>query len=87
MQPEWYTRYMTGGGGKQWINGETIAGIALVVLALLFIWAATLNAIWARILIVDYIILAIGVGFVILGIITVRRANRPHSQEGHTHGY
>ncbi|MFL6525338.1 MAG: hypothetical protein ACJ70Q_04270, partial [Nitrososphaera sp.] len=61
---------MTGGGGKQWINGETIAGIALVVLALLFIWAATLNAIWARILTVDYIILAIGVGFVILGIIT-----------------
>jgi hypothetical protein len=78
---------MTGGEGKQWINGETIAGIALVVLALLFIWAATLNAIWARILIVDYIILAIGVGFVILGIITVRSTNRPHSQEGHTHGY
>ncbi|MDQ3848055.1 MAG: hypothetical protein M3261_03770 [Thermoproteota archaeon] len=78
---------MTGGGGKEWINGETIAGIALVLLALLFIWAATMNAIWARILLADYVILAIGVGFIILGIITIRRANHPHSQEGHTHSY
>jgi hypothetical protein len=79
---------MTGGGGKQWINGETITGIALVFLALLFIWAATMNAVWARILLADYVILAIGVGFLILGIITMRRTNRPHSEEeGHTHRY
>ena len=87
MLPEWYIRYMTGGGGKQWINGETIAGIALVFLALMFILAATMNAIWATILLADYVILAIGVGFIILGIITIRRTNRVHSEEGHTHNY
>ena len=81
---------MTRGGGKQWINGETITGIALVFLALLFIWAATMNAVWARILLADYVILAIGIGFIVLGIITMRRTNRPHSEEeeeGHTHRY
>ncbi len=78
---------MTGGGGKQWINGETITGTALVFLALLFIWAATMNAIWARILLADYVILAIGAGFIALGIITMRRTNRPPSEEGHTRNY
>jgi hypothetical protein len=78
---------MTGGGGKQWINGETITGIALVFLALLFIWAATMNAVWARMLLAAYLILAIGVGFTVLGIITMRRTNRMHSEEGHTHNY
>jgi hypothetical protein len=78
---------MTGGGGKQWINGETITGVALVFLALLFIWAATMNAVWARILLADYLILAIGVGFIVLGIITIRRTNRMHSEEGHTRNY
>lgn len=87
MLPECYTRYMTGGGGKQWINGETITGIALVFLALLFIWAATMNAVWARILLADYLILAIGVGFIVLGILTMRRTNRTHSEEGHTPNY
>jgi hypothetical protein len=78
---------MTGGGGKQWINGETITGIALVFLALLFIWAATMNAVWAMILLAAYLILAIGVGFIVLGIITMHRANRTHSEEGHTSNY
>ncbi len=87
MLPECYIRYMTGGGGKQWINGETITGIALVFLALLFIWAATMNAVWARILLADYVILAIGAGFIALGIITMRRTNRTHSEEGHAHNY
>lgn len=78
---------MTGDGGKQRINGETIAGIALVFLALLFIWAAIVNAVWARIVFAAYLLLAIGVGFIVLGMITVRRANRMHSEEGHTHSY
>lgn len=78
---------MTGGGGKQWINGETVTGIALVFLALLFIWAATMNAVWATILLADYLILAIGVGFIVLGIVTMRRTNHMKSGEGHTHSY
>jgi hypothetical protein len=46
-----------------------------------------MNAVWARILLADYLILAIGVGFIVLGIITMRRRNRTQSEEGHTHGY
>jgi hypothetical protein len=80
---------MTGGEGKQWINGETIAGIALVLMALLFIWGATMNTFWARVLLADYAILAIGAGFIILGVITIRRTNRAHSEEerGDVHQY
>ncbi|MDQ3884984.1 MAG: hypothetical protein M3239_06030 [Thermoproteota archaeon] len=80
---------MTGGTRKQWINGETITGIALVLMALLFLWAATMNATWARILLADYVLLAIGAGFIILGIITIQRANRAHTKEesGHSHRY
>jgi putative Ca2+/H+ antiporter (TMEM165/GDT1 family) len=69
-------------GGRQRINGEVITGIALVTLASLFMWAATMNPIWATILIADYFILAIGIGFIILGAITIIRSNRgeSHSQ-------
>jgi hypothetical protein len=78
---------MTGGGGKQWINGETIAGIALAFMALLFIWLATMNAVWASVVLAAYLILAIGIGFIVLGVMTIRRTNRMHSEEGHTHSY
>jgi hypothetical protein len=75
--------------GKEKINGETIAGIALVFLALLFIWAAMVNPMWARILLADYIILAIGIGFIVLGVITICRNNRSrsHPEEEHTSHY
>jgi len=71
---------MTEGGGKQRINGETITGIALVFLALLFILAGTMNPVWGSIMLADYIILAIGVGFIIVGVMAIRRTNRPHSE-------
>jgi putative Ca2+/H+ antiporter (TMEM165/GDT1 family) len=71
---------MTEGGGKQRINGETIAGIALVFLAMLFIWAGTMNPVWATLLLADYLILAIGVGFIIVGVMAIRRTNRPQSE-------
>lgn len=71
---------MTEGGGKQRINGETIAGIALVFMALLFLWAGTQNAVWATIALADYLILAIGVGFIIIGVRAIRRTNRPPSE-------
>ncbi|HEV8405986.1 MAG TPA: hypothetical protein VGQ13_08800 [Nitrososphaera sp.] len=71
---------MTEGGGKQRINGETIAGIALVFLAILFIWAGTMNPVWATLLLADYLILAIGVGFIIVGVMAIRRTNRPQSE-------
>ena len=80
-------RYMNGGGGKQWRNREINTRTVLMLLELEHLWAATMNVVWARILLADYLILAIGVGFIVLGIITMRRTNRPQSEEGHTHGY
>lgn len=71
---------MTEGGGKQRINGETITGIALVFLGLLFVWAGMQNAVWASIVLAAYLIIAIGIGFVVVGIIAIRRTNRPPSE-------
>jgi hypothetical protein len=53
------------------INGETIAGIALVLLALLFIYAGSVNEVWAIILPGDYLILALGLAFITLGVVTI----------------
>jgi hypothetical protein len=70
------------GGGRERINGEIITGIALVVLAGLFIWAATQNQVWATILLADYLILAIGIGFIAIGVVTITRSNRGGSHSG-----
>ena len=66
------------------VNGETLTGIALVALALLFILAATMNEVWAIILPADYLILAIGVAFIALGVVTSYKNTR-HSHEESTH--
>jgi hypothetical protein len=66
-------------GGKQRLNGETITGIALVFLGLLFVWAGMQNAVWASIVLAAYLIIAIGVGFIIVGAVAIRRANTPES--------
>ena len=66
------------------INAETIAGIALVLLALIFIFAATMNQVWAIILPADYLILALGFAFIALGVYTTRN-NRKSSHEESTH--
>ena len=59
--------------GLERINAETIAGIALVFLSLLFIYAGSVNDIWAIIIPADFLILAIGGAFIALGIVTIRR--------------
>ena len=69
--------------GKQRLNGETIAGMALVIMGILFIWAATMNAVWASIVLAAYVILAIGVGFIIVGVVAIKRTNNPESQHSH----
>lgn len=75
---------MAEGVGKQRINGETITGIALMLVAILFILAGTMNEVWASIMLVDYVLLAIGAGFIAVGVRAIRQTNRAHS--GHT-GY
>jgi putative Ca2+/H+ antiporter (TMEM165/GDT1 family) len=59
------------------INGETITGIALIFLSALFLYAGMVNEAWSLLIPADFLILAIGVGFLILGIITLRR-NKKH---------
>jgi len=61
------------------VNGETIAGIALVLLSLLFLYAGTVNDTWAIIVPADFLILAIGCAFIALGVITARK--KKFSQE------
>ena len=66
------------------INGETIVGITLVVLASIFIFAATQNEVWAIILPGDYLILAIGFAFIALGVVTLIR-NKKYAYEESAH--
>jgi putative Ca2+/H+ antiporter (TMEM165/GDT1 family) len=68
------------------LNGETLAGVALVVLALINILAATMNEVWAIVLPADFLILAIGFAFIALGIVTVIRSRRePQEESAHHH--
>ena len=66
------------------INGETITGVALAFLALLFIYAGLVNSVWARILLADYFILAMGIAFIVLGVLTIRK-NRRNPVREHSH--
>jgi hypothetical protein len=59
------------------INGETITGVALIFLAALFLYAGMINEAWSLLIPADFLILAIGAGFLSLGIITLRR-NKKH---------
>jgi hypothetical protein len=67
------------------INGETIVGITLVFLALLFILAGTMNEVWAIVLPADYLILAIGFAFIALGVVTLYRNKRYAPEESAHH--
>jgi hypothetical protein len=58
------------------VNGETITGIALIFLSVLFLLAGMINEAWSLLVPADFLILAIGVGFLSLGIITIRRKKR-----------
>jgi uncharacterized membrane protein len=71
----------------QRINGETIAGIALCILALLFIYAGIVNETWKTVMIADFVILAIGIGFIIVGIMAIKRTNHPQTAESGRRGY
>lgn len=66
------------------INGETITGAALSFLAILFIYAGLVNSVWAKILLADYVILLMGIAFITLGVLTMRK-NRRNPVKEHSH--
>lgn len=66
------------------INGETITGAALSFLAILFIYAGLVNSVWAKILLADYVILLMGIAFITLGVLTMRK-NRRNPVREHSH--
>ncbi|HEY7078731.1 MAG TPA: hypothetical protein VH500_03455 [Nitrososphaeraceae archaeon] len=55
------------------INGEVITGIALIFLAMLFIYAASVNKLWKLILPADFLLIALGVAFIVLGYWDIRK--------------
>ena len=61
------------------MNGEIIAGVAMILLSLLFIYAAAVNSVWALIILADYLILAIGIALVVLGVMTLKKTEGPVS--------
>lgn len=67
------------------LNGEIIAGAALTFLGILFVFAAQLNKTWTVALPAAFILLAVGVGVIGLGVWSRRNTNRTHSHEEHPH--
>jgi putative Ca2+/H+ antiporter (TMEM165/GDT1 family) len=63
------------------INGEIITGIALIFLALLFISAAAVNSLWKMILPADFLLIALGVAFVILGLWGLKKFRKKSIQK------
>jgi putative Ca2+/H+ antiporter (TMEM165/GDT1 family) len=67
------------------INTEMITGIALVLLAILFMIGAVFFKPWETILIVDYVLVAIGAAFIALGVWTRRNSKKEQTEEPSHH--
>ena len=65
------------------LNGETIAGMALAGLALIFIYAGSVNNVWRVIIPADLILLGVGAALIALGVVTMKRSSTVHT-ESHT---
>lgn len=68
------------------INGETIAGVALAFLGILFILASFVNPVWQAAVLASYVLIAVGIALIVLGRYTTIKTNRtrPHTEE-HSH--
>jgi hypothetical protein len=67
------------------INTEIITGIALIFLATLFMYGSLFFRPWAVILIVDYVLIAIGGGFIALGVWTLRNYEKERTEKPSHH--
>ena len=63
------------------INTEIITGIALIFLATLFMYGSLFFRAWGLILIVDYVLIAIGGGFIALGVWTLRNYGKRENRK------
>jgi hypothetical protein len=66
------------------LNGETISGISLAFMAILFIYAGMVDPIWALGFPAYYVLLAVGLGVIALGFWTASNEKK-HSHTEHHH--
>ena len=66
------------------LNGETISGISLVFLAILFIYAGMVDPVWAVGFLAYFVLLAVGLGVIALGFWTASNEKK-HPQKEHSH--
>jgi hypothetical protein len=66
-------------------NGEIIAGCALIIMGVTFIGASMVNSTWGAILLVDFIIVAVGAATLGLGIWTIKYDEKHNLNTHHHH--
>ncbi len=69
------------------LNGENIAGAAFLFFSFLFMAAGQVNAVFAVLYPVDYMLVAVGVALVLLGYRTWRNEMNKASSHPSGHGY
>ena len=67
------------------INSEVIAGLSVFLLGLLFFIAGLMNSVWATIVIVDYLIMAIGLATIGVGFWTMSYEKKHHLHQSEHH--
>ena len=67
------------------INSEIIAGLSVFLLGFLFFIAGLLNSIWATIFVVDYLIIAIGLATIGVGVWTAMYEKKHHLHKSEHH--
>ena len=65
------------------LNGEIIAGISLAFLGILFIYAGIVNPVWAVAFLAYYVLVAVGIGIIALGIWTASNEKKHPPVEHH----
>ena len=63
------------------LNGEAVAGIALIFLGLLFIYASSVNSSWKLILPADFLLIVLGLAFLVLGFWDLRKYRKKSIKE------
>ncbi len=67
------------------INSEIIAGIAIMGMGIIFLFAGLVNPVWALIIEVDFMIIALGAAVLGLGFWTLRNEKKNPVKSHHHH--